>query len=442
MRATVTLMMLFAATTRADDGPRFEAGFAEVDVTPPLGTPRQGWNASMRAERVLDPIMARAAVFRRGDGPPLAILSLDIALIGAADAAAIRRRARAEHGVEPGRLLVAATHNHAGPAVLDEALPRDERWIEQLIAGATAAVGKAWASRVEAEVAVGSAFVFNVAANRRVLRRDGTARTHGGFRDPMSLAVEGPIDPELGVLAVRARAGGAMLGLLANYACHPTHHGGDAVFSAGYPGAFCRELRASGVPVALFLQGAAGNVAYDEPTGRPEKSMGEIGEILAGAALRAVAEARWSRPSTLDAASTTVSLRYREPTEAEIGGTSFGAQRLGEAGYYERKIPPLLAQIRRDKVEAAEVQALRIGDLWLASQPAETFVEHGLAIKRGVWPARAFVVGYAGGMLGYLPTEDAFAHGGYETTFGPPSRMAPEAGRLLAEAAVGMIRGR
>ena len=51
------------------------------------------------------------------------------------------------------------------------------------------------------------------------------------------------------------------------------------------------------------------------------------------------------------------------------------------------------------------------------------------------------MVGYANGMLGYLPHEEAFARGGYECTFGPPSLMAPEAGRLLAEAAVALIRG-
>jgi hypothetical protein len=32
-----------------------------------------------------------------------------------------------------------------------------------------------------------------------------------------------------------------------------------------------------------------------------------------------------------------------------------------------------------------------------------------------------------------------FARGGYETTFGPPSRLAPEAGDILADTAIELI---
>jgi hypothetical protein len=68
-------------------------------------------------------------------------------------------------------------------------------------------------------------------------------------------------------------------------------------------------------------------------------------------------------------------------------------------------------------------------------------VEFGLRIKEETWPLRTFVVGYANGMLGYLPTLEGFKRGGYEATYGPPSCMAPEAGDRLAAAAVDLVRG-
>ena len=43
-------------------------------------------------------------------------------------------------------------------------------------------------------------------------------------------------------------------------------------------------------------------------------------------------------------------------------------------------------------------------------------------------------------MIGYVPTKDAFARGGYETTLGPPNHMAPETGDLLADAAIKLIK--
>ena len=65
---------------------------------------------------------------------------------------------------------------------------------------------------------------------------------------------------------------------------------------------------------------------------------------------------------------------------------------------------------------------------WMEDLEAKTFPKH------------SFVVGGANGMIGYVPTKDAFARGGYETTLGPPSRMAPETGDLLADAAIKLIK--
>lgn len=415
----------------------FRAGFGVMDVTPPDGTPRQGWNTKLTGEGVLDPIFAKAVVFDLGR--PLAILSLDVALINEGDTAAIRRRVEADHGIPGDRVMVAATHNHAGPAVIDEALPRDETYIARMVAGAAEAVGRALADREDAEVAVGKAVEWDVAHCRRVVMRDGSARTHGSFRDLDALHHESPIDPEVGVLAVRAR-GGAIKGVLVNFACHPTHHGGERFFSAGYPGALAQELKARGFPVALFLQGAAGDIAYDDPRGRADRTMEEIGRILADDVARATRDAKWSTPSRLTAASTRVTIPYRKVTDDDVNGTARGTQRFGEPGYYERKIPGLLAMMAEKKAVEAEVQVFRVGDVAFASQPSESFARLGLMLKEWAAPTRTFVVGYANGMLGYLPHEEAFARGGYECTFGPPSLMAPEAGRLLAEAAVALIR--
>jgi len=38
-----------------------------------------------------------------------------------------------------------------------------------------------------------------------MIMRDGTVQTHGNFRDPQVLCLEGPIDPEVAILAARNR---------------------------------------------------------------------------------------------------------------------------------------------------------------------------------------------------------------------------------------------
>jgi hypothetical protein len=416
----------------------FRAGFAEVDITPPIGIARQGWNSVIYAEKVLDPLFARAAVFE-ANGSRVAFVQLDIAAVNPLDAAEIRRRVEKDHGLPGDRVMVCSTHNHAGPVVTAEALPRDEKWIETMNAGAAAAVGRAIAALQEAEFGLGVAFEWEVAFNRRVVMRDGTVRTHGSFKDPNAMAFEGPIDPEVGVAAARGKDG-KILGAVVNFACHPTHHGGDPLLSAGYPGVIARVLKEKGVPVTLFLQGAAGNMSHGDPRGNPEKKMDEVGERLGADALRALEKAKWSKPSRVLARSKTLDLEFRKPTEEDVKGTARGTQRFGEKGYYDRKIPELMEWMKKKGTEQGEVQVFRLDDVAFASQPSESFAELGLRIKERTWPVRTFVVCYANGHVGYIPHLEAFARGGYECTFGPPSYMAPGTGEKLADAAIELIR--
>ena len=167
--------------------------------------------------------------------------------------------------------------------------------------------------------------------------------------------------------------------------------------------------------------------------------MEEIGKVLAEDVAAALSGLSWKTPKALAASSKTLSLPFRTLTEADLQGNGPGMQRFGEKGYYDRKIPELLAYMKKGS-DDGEVQVFRIDDLAFGSQPSESFAELGLRIKEAAWPTRAWVVCYANGMLGYLPHEEAFKRGGYECTFGPPSLMAPDVGARLAAAAIELIR--
>ncbi|MFN3484176.1 MAG: hypothetical protein ACK44W_01640, partial [Planctomycetota bacterium] len=174
-----------------------------------------------------------------------------------------------------------------------------------------------------------------------------------------------------------------------------------------------------------------------------EKNMVECGRTLAAGAEKALGLMKFRPAARLAARSRTIELPYRAYTEADLRGTARGAQRFGEPGFYDKTMPALLEEIRRKNGrEAAEVQALFLDEFAYIAVPAEYFVEHGLRIKEEAHPVRARVVGYANGMLGYVPHRDAFRRGGYETTFGIRSKLAPEAGDLLAEAAIELVRSR
>jgi hypothetical protein len=416
------------------------AGFAQVDITPPAGTGKIGWIKHLAIDTVLDPLYARIAVFESG-GESAAFVQLDTLSVRWTTTQRIRQMVEEQHGFPGANVMVSATHNHAGPAVANcGEVQRDEGYIDNLLDKIVQTLGEALDNRQDAEVGFGSCAEFGIGQNRRVVMRDGTVRTHGSFDDPDALYLEGPIDPEVAVVAARG-LDGTPLGVLVNYACHPAHHGGTGEASAGFPGVLADTMRSVHWPVTLFLNGACGNIstAWPEDSSR-NTSKEEAGELLASDALKIIAGMKFRRDLRLASRARTVSLPYREVTDAEVEGTVRGAQRFIDPALYDRHIPAVVEGIRERGTQPAEVQALYVDEYVFVSIPAEYFVELGLRIKEGAHPRHALVVSCANGQVGYLPHKEAFARGGYETTFTGSSRMAPGAGEMLAEVAVELIR--
>jgi hypothetical protein len=424
-----------------------QAGFAEADITPPIGTKKIGWLKEIVPTHVADPLYARVAVFETA-GARQAFVALDTLFVRAKETDAIRRGVQEKYNFPGASVMVAATHNHGGPAVADCGDVRaDEAYCAQLVARCVEAFGEAQRRTEAAEIAFGSRAVFDVGYNRRVIQRDGTVRTHATFDDPQSLCLEGPVDPELAVLAVRRRGGGAVLGTVINYANHPADHGGDDAFSAGWPGVLCDRMKQHGCPSTLLLNGAYGDVAASDPArGGAGKGMADIGTILADAAGKVLADLNGKPESfrhdvKLAARARAIELPYRRVTDDEIKGTVRGAQRFIDPAIYDRNIPAVVEEIKAGGGKlSAEVQVLAFDDRVYASFPCELFVRLGLRLKEQAHPRRAYPVGSANGYIGYVPTADAFPRGGYETTFLNTSKMAPETGDLLVDAALGLVR--
>ena len=75
-------------------------------------------------------------------------------------------------------------------------------------------------------------------------------------------------------------------------------------------------------------------------------------------------------------------------------------------------------------------------ELGLVAVPGEFFVEIGHDIERAAGLKHLLIGGYANGMIGYVPTEEAFEHHGYEVGC---AQFEPGAGRVIADAAVAAL---
>ena len=437
-------------------GDFYEVGAAVGDITPPVGTPLTGNFRDDYASRgVHTPICCRSVVIRK-DTSAVAIIAADLLTVCEALVRQVRQQVEQRCGLGPGQIMVAATHTHSGPPV--EALTDGDdpaATLKAVLPGMVESCVRAWQSCRPMRLWAGPARSEGLCFNRRLRLKDG--RTVMNWTLPPANSIDrplGPVDEEIAVLLAGDDKDHPRF-IAANLALHAAVLAGDNwLISADWPGYYYKAVRSIFGPdtTAMFLQGAEGNVNHidvsDPLQGRGFKEAQRIGSAvgLAAASARFGAEpvagpVRWSRQ--------TIALPPRRLTEQQV---EQAGQIVAQSAGKERPrgqvdgVPDLL--FAQDQIEMsgssevrqAEIQVLRVGQTAWVALPGEFFVEYGLEIKRRS-PARiTFVVGLANGSLGYVPTEEAFAQGGYEPTPWRYSRLAPEAGRMCLDSVMRQLR--
>ncbi|HWQ53222.1 MAG TPA: neutral/alkaline non-lysosomal ceramidase N-terminal domain-containing protein [Bryobacteraceae bacterium] len=432
-----------------------KAGSAAIDYTPLPGLPLMGnYRDEYGARGVHDPLYARALAFEDDAGARAAILSVDICMMDRVNVAFVRDCVSADCGLEPGRLLVAATHTHSAPAPMRlGSLPKcDDGAIALFLRKAAGAVSAALEDLQPAELRAGVATEGGLSFNRRLLCTDGA--THMNWERPepgFVVRALGPIDPEVRVLAVR-RAG-RQVAAAVNFALHPAILAGDNwLYSADFPGYLAQAMAglAGNDFVAAFWNGCAGNVNHldyaDPLQGRGFKEAQRVGYALALKAERAARQATAVPGGPVAVSREFVELR-RLPVSAEraewcravlqqrkppgeVDGLPDEYYAATGIGMYQNQHTP----------DRAEVMAMRIGNVGIVGLPGEVFCEYGLQIKRRSPAPHTMVVELANDAVGYLPTAEAFAQGGYEPSAGATFYTA-DAGSRLADSAIRQLEG-
>lgn len=432
------------------------AGAATVDITPPVGTPLDGYGGRSDVSRgVHDPLSARALYLNDGDRE-LALVVCDLVGIGRALVARAREIIAERPGISPNHVLIAATHTHAGPAGVRGT--GDPPLVEMLARQIAGVVQFAKRRATEAQLKYGTAPLESIAQNRR---------------DPAW-----PIDHRLDVLAVDTPSG-TNLATVARYSCHPTTMERDnLLISADYPGAARTvvEQVVGGGTTALYFNGCCANI---NPSWIRQEfdDMWRVGSVV-GARAAALSQElrplgvnhqahniRWSeltqKPVTAGrlvphapfrVATRTVDMPYRTGLEdGQMAAIIASFERELQQAPTEADRRNISARLTRARGERAalqrvrgrgtsrpcEVQAMRLGEgLYLLGLPGEVFVETQEEIREASGMDDLLVVAYANDYPGYFCRPEAYEQGGYEAGVTP---FSAEADRLLVQAALDVL---
>ncbi len=463
------------AAAAADEPLRI--GLAETDITPPLGFPMAGYYHERLAEGQIDPLKAKAIVFR-GQGEQAALVVCDLTGVSIDLATKVRTLAAERTGIPAGNIVVAATHSHTAPDYYKDLYlalagkPQDKKraaYIGQLIERIADAVAKAHAAAEPVAVLAGSARQETpVSFNRRFVMRDGSVRTWMNLQNPDVVRPAGPIDPEIPLVLVKSLEGSKPRGVFSNFALHLDTVGG-LKWSADYPYFIEQAVKEELGPevISVFGTGTCGDINHSDPGRRERNKTDFIGGSLGTTVQSALAELPRLKRTNLSVRSQVVKLPLQDVTPEELARAAAvvdAAGRMEKVDFFEhvtaykqlildalRHKHPLVTTPERVSLGLthtwsgigdalpAEVHAICIGDeLAIVCLPGEVFVELGLAIKQGSPFRTTLIVELAGCVESvYIPTRAAYAQGSYEVT---NSTLQPGSGERLVEAALGLLR--
>jgi hypothetical protein len=444
-------LLLIPFTAHAGD---LQVGAAQVEITPPNGTPMAGYYSFRAVGGVLDPIFVKTIVIEQ-DGSRAALIALDLSGTTRPLVAAARKLIEEQCGLPGDRVMISATHTHTGPqlprgSLMDEITKADSppglQYVNTLPGLIAKSVSEAIAKLAPAKASATIGKAEGISFNRRVIGKDGKCIWQPKKIDPATERPAGPVDPDLGLLVFHPIGSSqSPIAAYANFAMHPTSVGGGLRISADYPGVLTRLLRERHGPdmIALFANGCCGNINHtDYLSGNPQRNTLQLGTALADVATRSWPALQPLKTFAPRVRSATVTLDRRTFTEAEVAKARDVANRmftekLGTVPMAEA-VCILETIAKKDTPLLAEVQVIALSDdVAIVSLPGEIFVELGLAIKARSPFKHTFIAELANGSIGYIPNRDAYPQGNYEVV---SSRAAAGSGEKLAETALALLR--
>lgn len=416
-----------------------QAGFARVNVTPPLGIPMRGYFQVRLAEGVLDELEINALALACGDSK-VVLMTLDAGAIETPDVNIFIANVAEETGLPKEAIIIHAIHTHtAGSIGFKSTNETVLHYTEFLRRRFRAAAKFALEDLKPAKMGWAVGHAPNVAFVRRFRMKDGSVRTNPGVGNPDILHPIGDVDERVNVL--RFDREGAETIVLGNMGNHPDCIGG-LKFSADWPGFFRRTLEKTLDNVkAIFFNGCEGDLNhinvnakggqlnhlhddFDAPRGYGYSR--HVGNVMAAAAMQVFEVVNYVDVDSIKFARKTIQMPSNMPTPEEmpLARKYYELHQAGkddEIPFQGMELTTVIADSNRKvRLEngpeffSMSISAVSVGNVALVGYPAEPFNAVGVGVKEAEGWDMIMPTCMTNGREGYFPTKDAYDEGGYE----------------------------
>lgn len=437
--------MLFSSGVVAENpqpaSPLFRAGAVAVDITPTQAESIvAGGFLEARASTVTDRLYARA--FALDDGRiQLVLVVVDTCMMPTELIAKARQLAHQKCGIPVEHMTISATHTHTAPAAMGCLGTRlDSEYAAVLPIKIADAICEAHNRLQPARIGWSSIDDWEHTHNRRWIRKPealivdpfgkatGRAHMHPGYLSKDVIGPSGPVDPQLSLISLQS-LDGRPLAVLANYS---QHYFGSKPVSADYYGLFSQAIanrlgvsgEGNGPFVCAMSQGTSGDLMWMD-YGSPAKTirLQDYASSVADYAHKALQSTQYHDWVPLGVVEKSLPLNYRVPDQARLAWAKPIAETIVDD--LPKTLPEVYARealiLHERQSTIVQLQALRIGDLTIATLPNEVYALTGLKLKARSPGHQHFNIELAGGAEGYIPPPEQHALGGYTTW---PARTA------------------
>jgi hypothetical protein len=454
-------------------------GWASADTSPDRPVNLRGQFNVRISEFVKDPVTVTALALESG-GEQAIMVSCDRVGIPSVIQQRVAEAVAAQlPDFDATKLVLFATHPHTAPEIVEGFYPPQgpevmspTEYADLFVERAADAAVRAWRGRAEGGISWGLGFAV-VGRNRRITYADGSSLMYGQTDREDFECVEGYEDHSVGVIFTWDAAR-RLTGMVVNLACPAQVTESQLFVSADFWHEARVELRrrlgeglfflpqcaAAGdqSPHLLFDQRA--EAAMRDRRGLTERE--EIGRRIANAVadvLETSGDGIDMSPafkhvvSTLDLPARLVTeeeykqaVAYLESLQAETPDPA-DSNAVSYHFVMTVRTKDVIARYERQKSSSTrpvDVHVIRLGDVAIATNPFELFLDYGIRMKARSKALLTLPVQLTGSMVGceasYLPTARAVAGASYGAQVAD-AEFGPEAGKALVEGTLEAING-